>query len=156
MEPNRQQYDRSVTFVIAQQYSSATFISKPFLSQNSPRLKCYYFNFFFIAYVRNRGPSKLNTAGSSCKCMSVHVANMDRAALPLEPTSPSHRVVSAYLISLTLTPFLPHKRLIYNCTWRIACMWLLLRIPNWGDKPVEWQWMSWFNAKVTSLCYMQV
>jgi hypothetical protein len=35
---------------------------------------------------------------------------MDRAILPLEPTSPSHQVVLAHLISSTITPNIPHKK----------------------------------------------
>ena len=63
MEPNRQQYDRSsVAFVIAQQYSSATYISKPFLSQNSPRLKYYYLNFYFFFSLRKSEIAVLPTA----------------------------------------------------------------------------------------------
>jgi hypothetical protein len=63
----------------------------------------FYFIHCIILKLRSFQPHNTGIA-----CMSVHVANMDRAALPLQPNSSSHRVVWAHLISLTLTPSLPH------------------------------------------------
>ena len=56
MEPDRPQQDLSATYVIAQQYSSATFVSLRFsVSQGKIRSafeRCYYLNFFTSLKVR--------------------------------------------------------------------------------------------------------
>jgi len=69
--------------------------------------------------------------------MFVHVANMDRAALPLEPHSPSHQVVSAHLISLKLTPNLPHKKTDLQLRMTNYVQVIVTDSTELDDKPIE-------------------